>query len=92
VAYRAARIGGLSSAGAFAEIDRFANSPCPLPEREQRIAALEQEIEQLQRTEETIVATGAPRERGCPAWVVLGVRAVESRADAAERPIETCPV
>ena len=22
---------------------------------------------------------GAPRERGCPAWVVLGVKAVEAR-------------
>jgi hypothetical protein len=43
-----------------------------------RIAELEQEIERLQRAEEAIVvATGAPRERGCPAWVVLGVRALE---------------
>jgi hypothetical protein len=25
------------------------------------------------------VATGAPREPGCPAWVVLGVKAVEAR-------------
>ena len=34
-----------------------------LPEREQRIAELEQEIERLRRTEEAIVvATGAPRE------------------------------
>ena len=34
----------------------------------------------LQRTEEAIVVTtGAPRERGCPAWVVLGVKAVEAR-------------
>jgi hypothetical protein len=39
-----------------------------LPECEQRIVELEQEIDQLQRTEETIVvATGAPREPGCPA-------------------------
>jgi hypothetical protein len=46
-----------------------------------RIAELEQEIERLQRTEEAIVvATGAPRERGCPPWVVLGVKAVEARA------------
>jgi hypothetical protein len=38
-----------------------------------RIAELDQEIERLQRTEEAIVvATGAQRERGCPAWVVLG--------------------
>jgi hypothetical protein len=47
-----------------------------LPEREQRIAELEEEIDRLQRNEEAIVvATGAPRERGCPAWVVLGVKA-----------------
>ena len=32
-----------------------------------------------QRTEEAIVvATGAPRERGCPPWVVLGVKAIEA--------------
>jgi hypothetical protein len=32
----------------------------------------------LQRTEEAIVvATGAPCEPGCPAWVVLGVKALE---------------
>jgi hypothetical protein len=42
------------------------------------IAELDQEIERLQRSEEaTVVATGAPRERGCPAWVVLGVKALE---------------
>jgi hypothetical protein len=35
--------------------------------------SFEQEIERLRRTEEAIVvATGAPRQRGCPAWVVLG--------------------
>jgi hypothetical protein len=35
-----------------------------------RIAELDQEIDRLQRTEEAIVvATGAPRERGCPALV-----------------------
>jgi hypothetical protein len=38
-----------------------------------RIAELDQEIDRLQRTEEAIVvATGAPRERGCAEWVVLG--------------------
>ena len=29
-----------------------------------------------QRTEEAII--GAPRERGCPPWVVLGVKAIEA--------------
>jgi hypothetical protein len=43
-------------------------------------AQLEQNIDGLQRTEEAIVvATGAPRERRCPAWAVLGVKAVEMR-------------
>ena len=59
-------------------INQIANTPCALPEREQRITELEQEIDRLQRTEEAIVvATGAPRERGCPPWVVLGVKALE---------------
>ena len=61
------------------EIDRIANTPCPLAQREQRIAKLEEEIDRLQRTEEAIVvATGASREAGCPPWVVLGVKAVEA--------------
>ena len=61
-------------------INQIANTPCPLAEREQQIAELEREIDRLQRTEEAIVvATGAPRERGCPPWVVLGVKAVEAR-------------
>jgi hypothetical protein len=64
----------------LAEIDRIANTPCPLAQRERQIAELEDELDRLQRTEEAIVvATGAPRERGCPAWVVLGVKAVEAR-------------
>ena len=62
----------------LAEIDRIANTPCPLAQRERQIAELEDEIDRLQRTEEAIVvATGAPRERGCPPWVVLGVKALE---------------
>jgi hypothetical protein len=61
------------------EVNRIANTPCPLAEREQRIAKLEEEIDRMQRTEEAIVvATGAPREPGCPPWVVLGVKAIEA--------------
>lgn len=59
------------------EINRIANTPYPLAEREQQIAELEGEIDRLQRTEEAIVvATGAPRQPGSPAWVVLGVKAL----------------
>jgi hypothetical protein len=39
-----------------------------------RIAELDQEID-----EAIVVATGAPREPECPAWVVLGVKVVEAR-------------
>jgi hypothetical protein len=64
----------------MAEIDRIANTPYPLAQREQRIAELECEIDRLQRTEEAIVvSTGAPREAGCPPWVVLGVKVIEAR-------------
>jgi hypothetical protein len=74
------------------EIDRIANTPCPLAEREQQIAELEREIDRLQRTEEAVVvATGAPREPGCPPWVVLGATAIEAPASAAER-FEQIPV
>src|SRR6516225_65530 len=58
------------------EINRIANTPWPPAEREQQIAELEREIERLHCSEEAIVvATGAPREAGCPPWVVLGVTA-----------------
>jgi hypothetical protein len=61
------------------EIDRIANTPCPLADREQQIAKLEEEIDRLQRTEEAIVvSTDAPRERGCPPWVVLGAKVIEA--------------
>jgi hypothetical protein len=61
------------------EINRIANTPCPLAEREQRIAKLEEEIDRLMRVEErVVVATGAPRQQGCPPWVVLGVNAIEA--------------
>jgi hypothetical protein len=45
-------------------INQIANTPCPLAEREQRIAKLEGEIDRLQRIEEAIiVATDAPANR-----------------------------
>jgi hypothetical protein len=64
----------------LAEIDWIANTPCPPAEREHQITELEDEIDRLQRTEEAIVvATGAPREPGCPPWIVLGVKVIERR-------------
>ena len=41
------------------EIDRIANTPCPLAEREQQIAKLEEEIDRLRRTEEAVVVRPA---------------------------------
>ena len=61
-----------------AEIDRIANTPCPLAQRERKIAELEGEIDRLMRIEESlIVATGANANRECLPAVVLGVKAVE---------------
>jgi hypothetical protein len=62
------------------EIDRIANTPCPLAQREWKIAELEGEIDRLMRIEESlVVATGAPRQPGCLPAVVLGVKVVEAR-------------
>ncbi len=48
------------------------------PSVSKRIAKLEQEIERLRSIEEAIVVVHgcAPRQRGCPPWVVLGVKAI----------------
>jgi hypothetical protein len=62
------------------EVERMANDPLPVAQRAPRVAALGARAGRAKRTEEAIVvATGAPRERGCPPWVVLGVKAVEAR-------------
>jgi hypothetical protein len=61
------------------ESGRWRSAARCLPERGRASPSLSQEIERLQRSEEaTVVATGAPRERGCPPWVVLSVKAVEA--------------
>ena len=66
------------------EVERMANEPLPVAERPRRVAALERELDELHRIEEAIVvATAAARERGCPPWVVLGVKAVEARCTRA---------
>jgi hypothetical protein len=59
------------------ESGRWRSAARWLPEREQRIAELEQEIDQSQTEEAIVVATSALRERRCPAWVLLGVKALE---------------
>ena len=61
------------------EIDRIANTPFPLAQRERKIAELEGEIDRLMRIEESlVVATGAPRQPGClPAVVWVAPRPLE---------------
>jgi hypothetical protein len=66
---------------AMREVERAASTPMPVAERPARIAALEVEIERLQRIEECLVVRdGGEREANRPAAVVLSVRlAVEAR-------------
>jgi hypothetical protein len=56
----------------FAEVDRAANDPMPLPQRKQRIAELKQQIDELQRT---AYALGHVPYDLDPA-IILGVRVV----------------
>ena len=72
----------------MAEIDRIANTPYPLAEREQQIAELEGEIDRLMRIEESlVVATGAPRQPGCLPAVVLGCSSTDSKATRRDCPL-----
>jgi hypothetical protein len=58
----------------------------PLAQREQHITELENQIDRLRRTEEAIVvSTDAPREGGCPPWVVLGAKVIEASGATAVR-------
>jgi hypothetical protein len=69
-----------NAAGHGSKADAGAQPLADCQSASRRIAELEQEIDRLQRTEDAIVvATGAQRERGCPAWVVLGVKAARRR-------------
>ena len=70
------------------EIDRIANTPFPLAQRERKIAELEGEIDRLMRIEESlVVATGAPRQPGCLPAVVLGCSSTNSKATRRDCPL-----
>ena len=70
------------------EIDRIANTPFPLAQRERKIAELEGEIDRLMRIEESlVVATGAPRQPGCLPAVVLGCSSTDSKATRRDCPL-----
>jgi hypothetical protein len=60
-----------------------ANSRVLCPRASSGSPSLRSRSDRLQRIEEAlVVTTGAPREPGRPAWVVLGVNAVEARGSA----------
>ena len=73
----------------MAQVDRVANDLVPLSERPARIAALEREIEELSRVEETLVEAAISRGKSVARsasalpQAVLGVRIVERAARAA---------
>ena len=62
------------------EVECMTNDPVPIKERASRIAALTDEIEQLQRVEEALVVATGQREHDRPAEVILGVRVVATRS------------
>ena len=73
--------GDAMAAALMREVECMTNDPVPIQERATRIAALTDEIEQLQRIEEAlVVATGEQREHIRPAEVILGVRVVDARS------------
>ena len=71
------------------EVERMANDLLPVGERPPRIAALERELDELQRVAEVLVATamaaGQPvhRSPSAPPTAVLGVRLAEKVSRAA---------
>ena len=71
------------------EVERMANDPLPMAQRAPRIAALERELDELHRVEETLVSVaitaGQPvhRSPSAPPAAVLGVRVADRASRAA---------
>ena len=61
----------------LAEVDRMSNTPLPPQQRAERMKVLEEEIDQLQRLEEILIAR-AERSTNCAPAAVLGVRVAEA--------------
>ena len=63
----------------LAEVERMSNTPLPAQQRAERMKVLEEEIDQLQRVEEVLVAReGAERSTNCAPTAVLGVRVADA--------------
>ena len=64
----------------LAEVERMSNTPLPPQQRAERIKLLEEEVDQLQRVEEVLIAReGAERLTNCAPAAVLGVRVTDAR-------------
>jgi hypothetical protein len=60
-------------------VERISNTPLPPQQRVERIKVSKEEIDQLQRVEEVLVAReGAERSTNCAPAAVLGVRVAEA--------------
>ena len=64
----------------LAEVERMSNTPLPPAKRAERMKALSEEVDRLQRVEEALVAPeGAERPPNCAPTAVLGVRVIDAR-------------
>jgi hypothetical protein len=60
-------------------VERISNTPLPPQQRVERIKVSKEEIDQLQRVEEVLVAReGAERSTNCAPAAVLGVRVTDA--------------
>jgi hypothetical protein len=63
----------------LAEVERMSNTPLPPQQRAQRIKVLAEEVDQLQRVEEVLIAReGAERSTNCAPTAVQGVRVTDA--------------
>ena len=63
----------------LAEVERMSNTPLPPQQRAERMTVLEEEVDQLQRVEEALIAReGAERSTNCAPAAVLGVRVIDA--------------
>ena len=64
----------------LAEVERMSNTPLPPADGPERMKVLEEEVDQLQRVEEVLIAReGAERSTNCAPAAVLGVRVADAQ-------------
>jgi N-methylhydantoinase A/oxoprolinase/acetone carboxylase beta subunit len=76
-------------AAVMREVERVSNTPLPVAQRKQRMAALSAEISELQYVEQALIWESEQyiaREQTTPAWAILGAAIVVG--DAAENKVE----